>query len=342
VLFGEPGGRLIAAIAGGAGDRRALRALDRPLRSLARESEAWWLPSSVRSLAIARKRKGGQLGEPCLAVFVRKKRPESKLPPERVVPKELDGAPLGWSRPLPTDVRERPRVQLEHLIELDRPAHPGYNIGDRSGGDGTIACAVRPVGGGETLLLTCAHVAGGLGAGQPGDLVLVPSRRNAEALGAVLQSRFGELVRALPLSTEYEDRASNLDAAILRPTDPGALDADVALLGRKPAGVRPLATLSLGEPVHKVGSTTELTQGTISELHVTISIPYPSAGLGTRSVWFSEMIGVTRFTAAGDSGALVLDADARAVGLHVGSAGETSLCLPIERVLAKLDCELVT
>jgi hypothetical protein len=59
-------------------------------------------------------------------------------------------------------------------------------------------------------------------------------------------------------------------------------------------------------------------------------------------MWFADQIGITRFTAPGDSGSLVLeDGTDLAIGLHIGSTDTLSVCTPIDKVLDAVDCDLV-
>jgi hypothetical protein len=72
-----------------------------------------------------------------------------------------------------------------------------------------------------------------------------------------------------------------------------------------------------------------------------LAVPLPEARRRPRRRPFPDVIGVSRFTDAGDSGALVLDEEGAAVGQHFGSFDGMSVCMPIQRVLDAVGCELV-
>jgi hypothetical protein len=273
-----------------------------------------------------------------VVVLVRRKRPLDDLPRQQRVPASLDASALGLGRDLPTDVRAVGEGRLEALVSVERPAHPGFNVGNVDEGSGTIACLLRARDSGALVALSCSHVIGRSGQGAPDEVVLVPSRDEADDQGVLAQAPIGELVRALPLGRSFADGATNVDAAIFRPDAASDLSATVALLGVQPHAVCP--AVSVGMKVRKVGSTTGLTFGEVTMIHKTIGLGYPTADGGTTTIWFSDAIGISQFTRPGDSGALVLDDAGRAVGLHIGSTDDSSICLPMPRVLDALGCDL--
>jgi hypothetical protein len=88
---------------------------------------------------------------------------------------------------------------------------------------------------------------------------------------------------------------------------------------------------SVAHALRKVGYATELTTGVVQAVHWVVGLPFPTACGSQRSVWFSDQIGISSFAAAGDSGALMLDAENAAVGMHVGSCGGPACALPCSR-----------
>jgi hypothetical protein len=110
----------------------------------------------VHAVGIGPKRVNGKpTGEPAIIVFVEKKKPASELPPNELVPAEIDG--------VKTDVIEE---ELPHIIDDTssyRPLEGGIQVIARGalGGTGTVGCI------GHTLepqpkyvALTCQHVVG--------------------------------------------------------------------------------------------------------------------------------------------------------------------------------------
>lgn len=330
--------RLIHAIAFGAGPaaRPPARRRRDPLAELKREHARWWSQRNVVGLCLARKASGAT--QPlAIQVLVRRKIARG-LPERLLVPRELDGGPVGIRARVLTDVREVGRGRLDVLVSPDVPTQPGFNVGGASSGSGTITCAVRPRGGGDRLGLSCGHVIARFGQAQPGDAVLLPSTEKALSLGLPAAPPFGRLVSVLPVGFDDADAATNVDAATFRPDRPGDLEASIAVLGARPRSVR--GEVPIGLPVRKVGYATELTFGAVQALHVVAVLPYAGAG-GTRSdAMFADQIGVSSFTQPGDSGALVLDEDGAAVGMHIGGFDGMSVCTPMARVLDAVGCRL--
>jgi hypothetical protein len=213
-------------------------------------------------------------------------------------------------------------------------------VGNEVGGSGTIACALQDTSSEQRVALSCGHVVARFGAAEPGENVWVPSPDEANSLGEAGRAQFGTLVSIGRIGFAQDDAANNIDAATFVPDDRRALSAIIALVGVKPKTIRDNVPLQL--PVQKVGFTTGLTSGRVEAVHLVVSLEYP----GDQEVWFADQIGISSlpgegpFTDAGDSGALVMDRSAGAVGLHIGSFDGMSICTPIRRVLDALGCKL--
>lgn len=300
--------------------------------AFAKESpHKWWESRNVVGLCFAPKRRRGRLEDITLQVHVKRKRRLEKIPEALRVPEVIEYA----GQRIHTDVHEVGESRLEVLVSTDRPTHPGYSIGHADGGSGTFGCVVRSRGDGELLGLSCAHVVALTGEGVPGDRVFVPSRDEAKAIGQLGRARFGSLVRVMAPNPDWAAAADNVDAATFRPDDPTHLHDDIALIGASPSGIRD--TVSIGTRVKKVGAATELTWGEVQAVHWLVTLPY-----GNDEMWFTDQIGITRFSAPGDSGSLVLeDTTNEAIGMHIGSTDTLSVCSPIQRVLDAVKCDLV-
>jgi hypothetical protein len=224
----------------------------------------------------------------------------------------------------------------ERLASEKRPAHPGFDVGDVDA-SGTLTCVVRDASSSKRLGLSCAHVVASDGAGEPGDAVLCPSGPVAQVLGVMDRARIGALLRVGLLSPKEEDASANIDAAVFEPDEPGFLSATIAILGRRPRGIR--TQVSLGLPVIKVGAVSGKTTGEITQLHLLAYLDYQGSN-GPITVPMQDLIGISSFAVPGDSGALVLDTSGAAVGLHIGSYQGISVCIPMRRVLGAMDCSL--
>lgn len=299
----------------------------------------WWQHDNVVGVCVAKRQRRGQVGGLCLQVLVEKKYPEERIDPKHRVPRTIE-SPLLGEKTIATDVRAVGKGRLHSFVSNDKPAHPGFDIGSELGGSGTLGCVVADNDTRARLGLSCAHVVAPDGAADvglvPGQVVYYPSLDSAELLGVVADAPIGKLVRVSAPGFSDDDAATNVDAAVFAPDDAAWLDAKLADLGSAPRGIR--RTVPVGLAVQKVGAVTQRTHGVVQTSTLTAKIPYDGGEVAS----FLDHIGISSFAAPGDSGALVLDALGRAVGLHLGGFEGMSVCTPIGRVLDALGCTLVT
>jgi hypothetical protein len=308
------------------------------LKALQKAHRRWWDHKNVLGLCVTPKIQGHQLRELALQVFVKKKQPLHLLQDVHRVPGSIDFEHEGSAHQIPTDVREIGQARLETLVSVDRPARPGFNVGNELSGSGTLTCAVTRRSSQQRLGLSCGHVIARYGRATAGERVWIPSKQEADSVGiSESDADFGALVDIGPISANFDDAPSNLDAATFAPDDPEALDNLVALLGIRPTAIRDNVPVHL--PVRKVGYMSSVTHGAVVATQVVVSFPFPFDG-GAKKVWFSDQIGLTRLSSDGDSGALVLDAAGAAIGIHIGSFNDMSICTPIRHVLDAFDCDL--
>jgi hypothetical protein len=142
------------------------------------------------------------------------------------------------------------------------------------------------------------------------------------------------------------DQVAVLDRAALA----GAVSAAGLRMGARPfrtevldiGAITGTAKATIGSTVRKYGRTTGLTHGMVASTDVTLKLDF-GAGIGCRTL--RDQIRVhssERFGDQGDSGAVLVDADNRVVGLYVAGSGSTGFANPIEPVLRQLDVELLT
>jgi hypothetical protein len=301
------------------------------------EHARWWNDRNVVGLCFAAKVRNGRTEDVTLQVHVRRKRRKDRVPEKHRVPPFVMGQGLGCNKKIWTDVREVGLGRLHVLVSPQRPARPGFNIGHQSGGAGTLSCVVVSRQTGERLGLSCGHVIARSGQASPGERVLVPSLDEAQANGWLSSASFGNLVTVGSIGYDANDATTNVDAATVRPDRINMLDDAVALLDATPSGIHNLPALHT--PVKKVGSATELTAGTVQAIHWLASLPFDKDD-GSKDVWFADLIGISHFAAEGDSGALVLDEQNAAIGIHMGEYKGLSVCAPIQHVLDGVDCDL--
>jgi hypothetical protein len=300
--------------------------------------QEWWQHENVVGLCVAKRQRRGKMGRLCVQVLVEKKYRDEKIAAKHRVPRTIESrAPRGS---IETDVRAVGAGRLHSFVSNDKPAHPGFDIGNELGGSGTLGCVVIDNGTGQKLGLSCAHVVAPDGAadvGQtPGEVVYYPSFDNAQLLDVLGSARFGKLVRVASPGFSPEDAAGNVDAAVFAPDDTAWIDAKLADLNSAPRGVRRLVPIGLA--VQKVGAVTQRTHGVVQTVTLAPKIPYADGEVAQ----FIDHIGISTFAEAGDSGSLVLDETGRAVGLHIGGFDGMSVCTPLGRVLAAVDCKLAT
>ncbi len=340
-LTRDAGRHLVNAIAfGHLGHEKSRSSPPLWARSLHEEHAPWWKQRNVIGLGVGHKVTAGRSGGLSLVVFVRRKLARERLPAKRLVPSALDGSPIGIRDSIPVDVRKVGPGRAEALISADRPAQPGYSVGNRVGGSGTIGCVVRDRATSNQLGLTCAHVLAPVPTARPGDRVLVPSLAEARAHQVLARARLGVVDRILLPGFSNSAAPANLDVATFLPTDPAALDSSVAIVGKPPSGI--LSNPSVGMPVRKVGASSELTTGEVRFVHMAFWLAYPTPAGDEVTAGFQDVIGVSHFSDPGDSGSLVMSNERKAVGIVLGSAPEFTICLPIQRALDALECDLVT
>ncbi|RAS68537.1 hypothetical protein C8D87_102606 [Lentzea atacamensis] len=142
------------------------------------------------------------------------------------------------------------------------------------------------------------------------------------------------------------DQVAVLDRAALA----GSVSAAGLRMGARPfraeildiGAVTGTARATIGSTVRKRGRTTELTYGVIASTDATLRLDFGD-GLGVRTLRDQVRVHSSeRFGDQGDSGAVLVDADNRVVGLYVAGSGSTGFANPIEPVLRQLDVELLT
>jgi hypothetical protein len=301
------------------------------------EHNGWFRHRNVVGVAAGPKFKEGKYVGPALQVFVRRKLRKRFIDKRHHIPEAIDGRPLGIRSKLKTDVVAVGKPRAQSLIVVDRPALPGYNIGDRSGASGTLGCLVRDRQSDELLGLSCAHVLAPGGA-SPGASIYVPSFFEAEQSQVLGQAKIGKLASVASIGFDPADGATNVDAATFAPGDEDDVSAVIATLGHEPQGVR--SSVNAGLAVRKVGAMSGETHGVVQSTSATVKMRLADSNGTVSEAIFIDQISVTSFTDDGDSGALVLDDACMAVGLHFWAAQGLSVCQPIQRVLDALDCDL--
>lgn len=298
----------------------------------------------------------GEKPKPGIVVFVKHKLPESELDAQNLVPKDIDG--------VVTDVIEVGDLRLLGRTDRDVPAQPGVSIGHYKITAGTFGAVVKDKKTGEPLILSNNHVLANGSNGRDnkakiGDPILLPGPHDG---GTLEDNVIGKLFRFQPVQKVYTQSAcakaatvqfwanamcgflapaykvtvlrqasspNTIDAALAKPVNPGAIDSRILELGE----VKGVAEAEVGMDVVKSGRTTGVTTGTIKALHATVQV---DMGDGEEAV-FSDQIIATPMSQGGDSGALVLDDQGRAIGLLFAGSDKTTVFNRIQNVMERLD-----
>lgn len=220
-----------------------------------------------------------------------------------------------------------------------RPLLPGSSVGNiRKVHAGTLGGFVESADGATHVLsnnhvLALSTVRGGPSTAATGDVITQPGRLD----GGTRQHAAASLSGCVPLDPSTYNY---MDVAAAR--IPDGVNFDVSWNGLRVRGVRePL----LGEPVFKVGRTTQVTSGRVIATDVG---DFPVEYDGT-SIYFDEQILIQGdrgavFSEAGDSGSLIIAAaDYHAVGLLFAGNKSTkhTIASPLERVLSEIGMSLI-
>ncbi len=300
------------------------------------KAKPWTMGRSIQGVGIGPKvTKGKATEDLALRVYVQKKKAKAKV--KNPVPKSVQVPEVGQ---IGTDVLEIGKVELETFTDRVRPAMPGSGLGHRDVSVGTFGCLVRRRSGSRRrrrrlYVLSNSHVLANSGLGKTGDPILQPGKKDE---GLIRRDRIGNLTQFIPF--DFSPGFPNLvDAAIAR-VRKRSVEAELRILGIRPAGVSTEVVRDM--MVRKVGRTTDLTFGQVTDVHFRTRVSYKKTATRRASAGLRDLVLCTRYTQGGDSGSLVLNERDEAVGLHFAGSPGSSIFCRIENVLEALDVELVT
>lgn len=292
---------------------------------------------NVVGLGIGEKVVANQLaGTLCVKIYLRKKYPQAEIPARDSIPPLVDG--------IPTDVEEVGRLlATQQACTLQRrqrqvPAPCGVSVGHIDITAGTIGALVRDSGrqdNGRRYILSNNHVLANANDAEIGDAILHPGPLDG---GVPETDRIGGLTRFVPL--DFAGGENRFDCAIAEVQD-GVVLRDICSIGPVRGTVVPTREMT----VVKHGRTTGLTRGVITDVDADIRVDYEEAGIALliNTVAVRGLPPTTPFSAAGDSGSVILDSQRRACALlFAGSdTADITFANPIRAVLRRLRVRLL-
>jgi hypothetical protein len=227
-----------------------------------------------------------------------------------------------------------------------RPLKIGVSVGHFKITAGTLGCFVRgldPKDKQAVMILSNNHVLANENGARAGDAILQPGKFDGGENPADKVAALKRFVRLKKTGANF------IDAAV------AALDEGMGYNAKALAGLGgPLAGvgdpfLDEGTPVAKVGRTTGTTRGKVTAFELdNVFVGYDLGSLRFDGQVEIEGDGDDTFSAGGDSGSLIVDADREAVALlfaggDVGGSNGKGLTFahPIARVLQELKVELI-
>ena len=209
--------------------------------------------------------------------------------------------------------------QTGQSFAAGRPAHGGDSIGHFHGDTGTLGCVVRDRFE-QNLILSCSHVLAQCGAASLGDAIWQPGSQD----GGGATDKIGTL-------HAFEDvhmggtTGNVFDAALCLPESPSDVTSSIRSIGNL-SGYDPAPPF--GIDVQKHGWKTGHTTGVLRIKRLSLLVPFS----GGNQALFDDQLGIigktqARFADPGDSGAIVADAQHKALGLVISTFNAVNLTI---------------
>jgi len=246
--------------------------------------------------------------EKVIRIYVVKKVPKDQLKPSEIIPPEVEG--------VKTDVVEIGKIRkLDVYTDRYRPAPCGVSTSRADQiAAGTIGWWMVDEDG-NVYLLSNNHVWANENDASVGDKIVQPGRLDG---GDPEKDVVGELYSWIDI--DFSGNVANtVDAAIARPLDLSQLYMSIMEIG----GVAGKADPVQGTIAKKVGRTTGLTQGTITDESATVYVEYDKGTALFEDVFVVE--GEVGLVKGGDSGSPVLDENNNFLGLLFAGAEDRVL-----------------
>lgn len=323
--------------------------------ALTEETRGLMKKSNVVAVGIGYKTVNGKItDELSIICSVETKKAKTDLAGEDLVPAAIRG--------ITTDVIESGKIEAQQDPKgRFRPAPGGVSVGHYAITAGTLGCWVKKNG--EFQILSNNHILANSNSASPGDAILQPGPSDN---GNNPNDKIAELTEFIPIAFGGPDNL--VDAAIARAVEvdgggslcPFAnaiasfLNRGAAAAGRK-TRLRPvkvsaiddvvkneilnigvvntLAEAELGMELKKMGRTTGLTNGAVTQVNATVNVSY-----GTQTALFIDQILTTNMSAGGDSGSAVVTKEGnQLVGLLFAGSATVTVLNRIQNVFSALN-----
>lgn len=211
---------------------------------------------------------------------------------------------------------------------------------------GTLGCFVQ-LGNKSMGILSNNHVVAGENRGLRGkDRILQPGTGNPPSS----DDDVGTLTDFVAVQQSPVGATLAAGNVVLNDVDGGTVELNSShakikqgyLPSRKVSAPSGFAQARQGDKVFKIGRTTGLTRGEVTQVPVVVGpIPYAPG-----PCWFRRSIVIegengTMFSDHGDSGSVIVREDGKVVGLLFAGNGQQTYACPIDTVLQKLNCSIL-
>lgn len=275
---------------------------------------------------------GISTGRPAVKVFVRVKFASDEIPDNDRIPEFIDGIPvdveqIGTVRAFKAGAQlamPNPRTKI-------RPAQPGCSIGFFDPNfrmAGTFGAVVTREG--KTFVLSNNHVLANENELPVGSPIAQPGPLDGGTMSDVI-AKLTEFVRLDPAGP------NTVDAAIAQVSSASIVSRDILFIG--PPKGKKAATVDM--IVHKFGRTTSYRAGRVISVNTDVKIAYEIGELLFKGQVIIQGLNGQQFSAAGDSGSLILERSSNdAVGLLFAGSSTHTIANHIEDVLTALNVSL--
>jgi hypothetical protein len=296
---------------------------------------------NVMGVGVGEKISSGRLtGVWAVKFFVRLKYPEAQLETKHRLPKSIAGLPVdveqtGLFRPFAAPAKEaakkaatpNPRTKI-------RPAQPGCSVGFKDPDPkfkvaGTFGALVRDKT--TSYILSNNHVLADQDRLPPGSPIFQPGLLDG---GNSNTDQIAELTKAVPLQVKVPN---HVDCAIAQLLKPSLANNEIVFIGA-PQGT---ADAQIDMTVHKFGRTSGYSVGRISSIDTDVKVQYDAGKLTFDSQVIIVGLDGSPFSAAGDSGSLILERPSnQAVALLFAGSSSHTIANHIGDVLQALKITL--